>query len=382
MKIHARRSECGDERRRRAGDDRHDECKQQHGAIDARFREARNIRRPERHEDLRGDERERGAGRAANQREHQILREHLPHDARARGAERETDGALARARRDPREEQVRDIRARDKKHETDRAEQQEHRRLHVGHEHVACCRQSRAPPAIALRIRLREPGADRVHLRLRHPEADVGFQPARRDHEPAVARHARHVVLDRAPELGVDVGEMKAWWHDADHVMRPALHHDRLADDSRVAAEEPLPQRVAEHRDLVATGAIVVRLDRASEKRRRAEDAKQAAADARAVDALGQLAARQIERPSGKEAQTLEARSLRAPVLEVRQRSARHRAGCRRAARDEHEQLVGVAKRSDGRAGFCLDDENRRVCADAERQRQDGDRRKTGVLAE
>src|SRR2546426_196977 len=249
-----------------------------------------------------------------------------------------------------------------------------------------------------------------VTSRVRQPRFDSGYASARRalivsSSACAVARltpgfNRPAVTMNRpsrgmpdilsliAPQLGVGIWEMEAWWHDADDEVRPPFHHHRLTDDARIAAEQPLPQPVAEDGDLGSSGSIVVWLDRASDERLRGENGKQAAADARAVNPLRHLTPRQIECPAGEEAQAVEARGLFAPVVEVGQRGAGHRAGCCRRGRrvrpasDEDEEPVGLAKRKGPEHDRVNDAEDRGVRADAERQGQDGDGREAGTLAQ
>ena len=68
------------------------------------------------------------AGEAAEQREHQVLGQHLTHQPAAAGAERRTHGQLLLAMAAAREQQVGDVGARDQQHQRHGAEQDHHRR--------------------------------------------------------------------------------------------------------------------------------------------------------------------------------------------------------------------------------------------------------------
>ncbi len=261
----------------------------------------------------------------------------------AAGADRQADRGFASSRRGAREQEVGDIRARDEQHEADRACEQEERRLRVADHRLVRRRETHAPAMVRVGIRRIEPGAHGIDLRLRRANGRAGLQSPDGHHEPAVARHAAHVVFDGGPQLDVIGREAKPRRHHADDDVRAAFHHDRAADDAAIAREQPLPDAIPEHDDFVATRAIVGGFDHAAEQRRRAEQRKQRAADARAVDALGQVEAGEVERPPGEQSEAVERRQIPAPVLEIRKGAAGDRAGRAGSAVEKRENAGRIA---------------------------------------
>ena len=69
-----------------------------------------------------------------------------------------------------------------------------------------------------------------------------------------------HVVLQRRPDLGRGRQDiLEAARHDADDQVAAVVELDLSADDGRIAAEAPPPERVAQDHDVGSVGTIVGR---------------------------------------------------------------------------------------------------------------------------
>ena len=73
------------------------------------------------------------------------------------------------------------------------------------------------------------------------------------------------------------VGKGKARRHDADHLVRRAVHDDAAADDRRSRVEAPPPQRVAQNHDVMPPEGFIVAHEVAAERRPHAERFEEAA---------------------------------------------------------------------------------------------------------
>ena len=77
---------------------------------------------------------------------------------------------------------------------------------------------------------------------------------------PANGKAARHAAIAVHPDFGVaDQRRVETRRHHADDGEDDAVEDERLADGVAGAAEEALPQAVAEHGDRLRARAIVVR---------------------------------------------------------------------------------------------------------------------------
>jgi hypothetical protein len=370
------------QRRKRPGQHRDDEGDGQHRGVHDRLVEARHVGRPEGDDELHGAVGERHTARAADHGEDEILRQPLRHQASAAGAQREANRGLAPPRRRPREQEIRHIGARDQQHEANRANEDEEGRLRVADNRIVHARETDAPAFVGLRIGRLELRAERIHFGLRRRQPDAGPQAAGRDHEAAVARHPGHVVFDRRPHLRVVGGEAEPRRHHADDQVRAPLEHDRRADDVPVAAEEALPDAVAEHQHFLAAGTVVGRFDDAAKEGRRAQHRKQRTADARAEHPLGKLETGDVEGPAGRHAEAFERGQLTLPVFVIRKRAAGDRSWRARAVveEDDHARRITVRRRlQDDRAHHA---EDGGVRADAQGERDDGRGREAGRAEE
>jgi hypothetical protein len=215
------------------------------------------------------------------------------------------------------EQQVRDVGASNQEHESDGTSQCHQRWLRVSHDRFVGAHQPHSPSFVRLRIRRFELCGGGVQFSLGRLERHARLQSADNIHEPAVAGHAGHVVLDRRPQFHLLGRKAESRRHHTDHDVRTAFHHHRATDDATVAGEQALPHGVAEHDDFVTTRPIVTRFDAASEQGRRAERWKQRSGDAGTEHAFRQLETGDVERPPREQSHRFERRELAFPVLVV-----------------------------------------------------------------
>ena len=165
------------------------------------------------------------------------------------------------------------------------------------------------------------------------------------------------------------------------------LTNTRLADGSRTAAKVGLPVRVTQHHDLGAADvASVVRSQEASQRRSQTQNRKVTARHEQAL-ALQGLAA--IAKVDVKVAVRRDAGEDRLEALQI----AEHRIAEERVAgpldaarfrprlgsgRDQIHEAVGIGHRQWPEQKLVELREHRRICADAERQRQHCHRGETG----
>ena len=104
-------------------------------------------------------------------------------------------------------------------------------------------------------------------------------------------------VVQWLPQFVIAAGIVEFGRHDADDFSVAAVQADLAIQDTGIAAETPLPQRVAQHRD--GGSALRIELLRfregATDERRDAESRKQAGSGACAADALRFAFTGQIE---------------------------------------------------------------------------------------
>ena len=106
------------------------------------------------------------------------------------------------------------------------------------------------------------------------------------------ARSVAIVIVERERHDDVGTGrppEMRR--QHADDFERVAVERDRAADDRRIGAEAPPPQRIAEQDDAVAADGFLLGAEIAAERRRHADHAEERRRDLERAHALG-LAAR------------------------------------------------------------------------------------------
>ena len=133
-----------------------------------------------------------------------------------------------------------------------------------------------------------------------------------------IAKLLRRVV-QWCPQFVIAAGVVEFGRHDADDFSVAAVQADLAIEDTGIAAETPLPQRVAQHGD--GGGALRIELLRfregATDERRDAESRKQAGSGACAADALRLAFTGQIEIGDNSREGEIGEDLLTAPPIEV-----------------------------------------------------------------
>ena len=144
--------------------------------------------------------RQQQAARAAEHREHEVLREELPDEPEPRGAERAAHGQFALAGLGPRQHQVGDIDARDQQHEPDGDAEHHQRRLDVARDDLT--QRPDREPQLPARIRAGMPRDERrgqrVALGLGLRDRHARRQPS--DERGAPIQSGRREA-DRKPDI-------------------------------------------------------------------------------------------------------------------------------------------------------------------------------------
>ncbi len=336
---------------------------------------ARQAGHRRRGEERNGPRSQKQTGHASGRRQHQALDDQLADDAQPARAKSDADGDFLLTIDGAHEQQVCDIRAPDQEHERDGPRQQSKCRAHILYELILRPRHQR--PAVPVRLgELRlELSCDGVHLHPRLLERHAGLQP--RDGEDAgmPATILRQRGRPRT-ESDIDVRrlkELESRGQDADHRVRPVVEQERSTD--RIAARKsPLREARAQNRQVFSARPILAVGEVAASFDGYAKQRQQCGGDHLRRDPLGIARARHRHARGAKRRHSGERLRPRAPVVIV---VARHRQG-RELGRllVEDDDIVWPVVRQRREQYRVGDGEDRGVRADAERQREDGDRRK------
>ena len=341
-----RRAQGWPEARDERGRQRDGERVEKHPRVDSDLRAAREGVAGERHERLGAPHGQHGPGRAPGERQRECLRQHLPEEAPAAGAESASDRDLPAPSRPAGKQQVGHVDAGDEEDERHRSEEKQQGfpraagdRFLQGHEHDA-------PARVLLRIGGGQPRGDRGEIRLRRGERHARLSPGD-DGEPVGASVLERLRVqdERHPDVGLARGVAEVARHDAADGPALPVERDRAADDAGVPAETPLPELPGKNHAGLAAGVLVRGVEHAPEKRRDPEDREESGGDGIAAQVQGLALGRQRHVVAGERGHCRERRVLRPPVHEVGGRRAEPvepPAGV--AVPDPHE-LLGAARR-------------------------------------
>ena len=176
---------------------------------------------------------------------------------------------------------------------------------------------------------------------------------------------------DRPEHVGVAVIEAKGGRQDTDDAARMPVENDRLADHARVGAEPSLEETVAEEDDRARAGVVVVRQKIPPQDRPHSERREEVVSDVPATEAFGAVHPGEVELRLLHGGQGLERSVLVAPVDIVRP-GHRH-AGEQLGLLVQKDEAVGVAVRQRAQEDGVDRAEDRRVRAETEGQRDNGD---------
>jgi len=381
-----------------AGDDR----EREHPRIHRNRPEPRQFGRSRRDQDLDPGPCQQQAERRAERRHQQALGEHLPDQPAARRADRRPDRELAAARRGAHDQEIGDVRARNQQHERDGAHHRQDRRPHVADDVVEHRDRVEVETRGLLdRIVRAQIRRDAVHLQLRLLGRHARLQTADHAKDDVVAVGGVEIDARRRPHVRRPVDadarreqQLESRRENADDARAAVAELDVLADDRRIAAVTPLPERVAQDRgDRNLRRRCLVRQRRrrrpvvgdeiAPDNHPRAEHAKQIRRRAADADLLRLLFQTGNRHAAGGDHAGEVVEDVARLLLEVAQIGRRERPvldvpGPQLAPDDDQPARVGVRQRPQQHR---VDDaENRGAGADAERDRDRRDRREAGVL--
>ncbi len=163
--------------------------------------------------------------------------------------------------------------------------------------------------------------------------------------------------------------------HHADDGDAAAVELNGAADDGRIAGEAALPETVAQDRDRVVSLRTFIVGERAPDQRRDAERREEVGRDVHADDFFRRARSGQVDAVVVERRDPLECRRALAPADEVRRREHVGAARPPRVGFPHHDQASGIAERQRLEQHRVDDREDRRVRADAQRERQHRDRR-------
>ena len=245
---------------------------------------------------------------------------------------------------------------------------------------------SRAAPVVPDRLVRRppllEPGELLGRLVDRHP----GPEPPEEVGEVAGAP-GRIGGIDphRDPRLRVAIGEGEARGHDAEHAGGGAVELHRAPHDRRVGPEAALPQPVAQDHHVVMARCVLVRSEHAAQRRLDPEHREERPGAVHDVQAFGVVAAGERALRPTPETELVPRPRLRPVVLVLGPRGGERHQVHRRELRPHHGQPVRLRVGERSQEHPVHDAEDRRVRADAERQREHehhGEARSAGELPE
>src|SRR6185437_951395 len=183
------------------------------------------------------------------------------------------------------------------------------------------------------------------------------------------------------PEVHILPSEARR--HDPNQRTRLAIKDERLIQDLRIAIEPGGPQFVAHHKYWRRAGRSVPRRDAASEERGNAQKLEGIGGDEASIESLRAFAAGINNILFVGAGDAIENMVLLLIIEKLRRREASTAviARLRRVANLKRNQPLGVAVRKRIEQNVLDHAENGRGRADAEREREDGEKRKGTILA-
>ena len=221
------------------------------------------------------------------------------------------------------------------------------------------------------------PAVTAIEIRLGLADRHAGLQPAHQG-QPVVVAVRPRVGMQR--DVHVGLGKPVLLRHHPHHGVRTRVEHHRAADERRIGAELPAPQRMAQDHDARRIAdAIFVGAERPPQRRPHAEHGEQRVAGGHAVELLGLAGARQrqigllVGREAGERmvpgGEVEEVRIGGREVSSLRRRfpHLHQPVGCRKGQRTDDDRID--------------DSEDRRRGTDREREREHRRRRESRSLA-
>src|SRR5262245_16058756 len=189
--------------------------------------------------------------------------------------------------------------------------------------------------------------------------------------------HSGILKSERRPYLGL-LQHTRRVRRDAHHSVAATVELDSLADDLRVASETPLPKPLADDRHPLAARLLFFRQKRAALNRLDAQSLEEICRHRTADNALRLAGASQVERVEHNRRQLFKASAL-GPVIEEIWRRCRSAIAPAEFAPTPNQPL-GLRKRQRAQKNGVDQAENRRVRADPQAERENGNQSEDGLL--
>src|SRR5262249_8069998 len=224
---------------------------------------------------------------------------------------------------------------------------------------------------------------NQVHFRTRLLQCDARLEPTNYM-EPVIPQLALivHIDCERHQDVSLFQGKeaTRSGRHNSDD--RPALaaQRQRLTDHGRIAAEAGLQESMTEKRHTRGFRAILLRREGPPQLRRQTQRWKHIGRDTKNLQSIRRALSSQTEKAFAKSYQMFESLRLRSPGKVTVTLSA---SVVTTVLSFRHpDQPLRLVERHGIEHPRIHDAENRRIRADAERQRENGDQRHDGMPAQ
>ena len=320
--------------------------------------------------------------RAADHSEDETFRQQLPDDLPAGRAQGEADSNFFRARRAPSQEKIRHVRAGDQVHEKHRAHHEQSERLEISDVLFAERSHVHAYASVRIGMLRRDPRRDRFEFRAYLLDRDALLHFADAIEEEISARICFLLQLKRHPNVA-DLREPPAFRHHADDGDLLAVDRNRFPEHALVACEMFLPDLVADQRDGRSIQLAFFRPKKAAENRLYAHKRKGVCGNLAAEITLGFIAARDNKGRFRDRRDAIERGRVLFPLEVI----GKGRAGVMlgifgKELRDRDHPILVLDVRHRPEEERVDRREHRRRRANAESDRQNGDRRNPRGLYE
>src|SRR5690348_16088621 len=235
MQAGASRLERGGQAKKNPAGQRNDQGKNQDASVQRNLARARKVDRQPLQDSLRAPTREQQPDRASGEREQNALREELPKNSSAAGAQGSANRKFARPHRGASHHQIGDVHASDQEHETNGRKQHQKKESHLSDHRLLQGPHSRAYPLVDVRIFGRQAFRDSLHIGASLSEGDAWMEPADSMNAESSATLGEQGIAPLA-ERNEDIhvaetaeGKIETRRNHADDAVIPAVQRKRLA---------------------------------------------------------------------------------------------------------------------------------------------------------
>src|SRR5712672_1513094 len=242
-----------------------------------------------------------------------------------------------------------------------------------------------AHAGVGVGIQFGEMPGKQIHLRLRTGQRNLRLE-ARDDEEKMTAAitQLRGTQSHGRPELIVRIGKAKSWRHYSDDRVALSIEKNLFAEYLKIGSEAALPQIVANDYDVRVARPVLLRDKDATKGSLDAQCAEKFRSDQLSFHPNRLALTAEIETAVTVRGHALEDSVLTHPVGEIPRRGLIFLILIIRQANVfiNHDETIGLRIRQSFEQDRIDDREDGGVCANTQGQRQNGDERETGVLAQ